>query len=393
MLCNHYSQSITSFNNKKSSYAMNSSVDRVPSSSSWYQHSNKKFSPKNDDDNFFDDTTTTCNYSNSRSRQHNSNNNVIIYHNYNDTNDTNYSHDINPFTNNCNNSMFINGTGGTGTCTRNRPLAVRRSSWLLTDNSNEIMESSWNHHQNDPPTRFPTSKTLLAEYEYTTNFKNYNHNNGTFNSNKKSSTSSVSLSVLTPIISNTTASIQNNCRRASIGISMDDIETLLLDSKSKSSTTETNTEKSVIPLKRTSLSNLYNNYNNNNINGSINPLDSKSPFFSVTFAEKYQSYLQSLVTLMEKSSQSRLEYEVIKKQLVDCNTTYTGGYNSLSSIDHDNQNTRTLTCSHGKKDSQYIPIKSKKTLKRNSLSFRRMSLSHRRSLSLKFCTPEMIFGE
>ncbi len=335
-MCNLYSQSITSFDNNKSSYAIiNSSVDLVPSSSSRY--SNKKISPKNDD-NFFDDTTT-CNYSNSRSRQHNSNSNVIIHHNYNDTNGTNYYDDINRFTNNHNNSMSITGTG---------TLVAHRSSWLFPD-SNDIMES---------------------EYKYTTN---YNNDNGTLNSKKKSSTSSVSLSALTPVISNTTAYNQNNCRRASI--SMDDIETLLLDSNS--STKEKNMEKSIIPLKRTSLSNLN---NHNNINDSINPLDSKSPFFSVTFAEKYQSYLQSLVTLMEKSSQSRLEYEVIKKQLVDCNATYTG-------VKSDNQDI------HGKKDYQYIPIKSNKTLKRNSLSFRRMSLSHRRSLSLKFCTPEMIFGD
>jgi hypothetical protein len=48
---------------------------------------------------------------------------------------------------------------------------------------------------------------------------------------------------------------------------------------------------------------------------SLNPLDSKSPFFDLSFALKYETNLKSLVGLMEQTSESRKAYDQVKKQL------------------------------------------------------------------------------
>jgi len=118
----------------------------------------------------------------------------------------------------------------------------------------------------------------------------------------------------------------------------------------------------------------------------INPLDSKSPFYSHTFAQQYERYLKSLLGHMEQSSQSRHGYQDAKKHISKVR-------DELSQIAHFD--------SVGPKiqkqgSSKSIPTKSRNSfMKKNSYRNNDVNSNYdrqRRSLSLTFVTPEMIFG-
>lgn len=152
--------------------------------------------------------------------------------------------------------------------------------------------------------------------------------------------------------------------------------------------------------------------NNNNSYSSptytIDPLNEKDPFFSISFAEKYQIYLKSLTSLMEKSSKSRKALEEIKRK------SFTNGIN-------DNEQAQKLQQQQQQQPTlPYIQIKSKRrklnkkfhknmdcvptesnnrgSMEKNTNQIRVMQRersscsNHMRSLSLTLCTPDMIFG-
>ena len=122
----------------------------------------------------------------------------------------------------------------------------------------------------------------------------------------------------------------------------------------------------------------------------LNPLDTESPFYSDSFAKEYKLLLNSLVRKMDQSSRSRKGFEEVKRQLNQI---------KMNQLDLCSTGVYPLNISQGQPIS-YADIKatrrriSKKSSKKSKLmkKVQHNKYQHRRSLSLKFCTPEMIFG-
>lgn len=157
-----------------------------------------------------------------------------------------------------------------------------------------------------------------------------------------------------------------------------------------------------------------------NTTSDVNPFDSNSPFFSLTFAEEYQIYLKSLVALMEKSSESRKFIREIKHHFLDHNNHHkhnldinhnteqapgcsgTDQYRSFydtTSIEkqypYQQYEERSLLPYVDNQVEQERHIEkqhNKKTIKKRKSFVKKKSMRQRRSLSLKFCTPDMFFG-
>ena len=158
-----------------------------------------------------------------------------------------------------------------------------------------------------------------------------------------------------------------------------------------------------------------------NTTSDVNPFDSNSPFFSLTFAEEYQIYLKSLVALMEKSSESRKLIRETKHHFLDHNnhhkhnldtnhnnreqapgcsgTDQYRSYYDTTSIEkqypYQQYEERSLLPYVDNQVEQERHIEkqhNKKTIKKRKSFVKKKSMRQRRSLSLKFCTPDMFFG-
>lgn len=102
----------------------------------------------------------------------------------------------------------------------------------------------------------------------------------------------------------------------------------------------------------------------------IEPLNTKSPLFSAEFAVRYVANLQSLVGCMDKSATSRKRVEKLKAEMLSSSSP---------------QEQEFVQVQHKRK-------RSTETSTYTSMSHKRTKSMHRRSLSLKFVTPESIFG-
>lgn len=143
------------------------------------------------------------------------------------------------------------------------------------------------------------------------------------------------------------------------------------------------------PEIETSLSSTY-HYQQPKAPSKINPLDNQSPFYSDRFAKEYKHLFNSLVRRMDQSSKSRIGFEEVKRQL---------NQNKMNQINLSSTGVDPLNASQGQPIS-YADIKAtrrrttKKPCNKSKLLKKKQynKHQHRRSLSLKFCTPEMIFG-
>lgn len=160
----------------------------------------------------------------------------------------------------------------------------------------------------------------------------------------------------------------------------------------------------------------------------INPLDEKSPFYSESFANEYKNSLHTLLRKMARSSQSRLGFEEVKRQLnsyelkqleqkVQQNdpfrsfsyalqqqqqhTNYNSNWDNLTSNVHSNRLHVETNCQNSYYNNRenhsisYAAIKAtrRRSSKKVEKKKQQRKFTHRRSLSLKGgCTPEMIFG-
>jgi hypothetical protein len=193
------------------------------------------------------------------------------------------------------------------------------------------------------------------------------------------------------------SSVIPSSRRSSLGVSFDDIETILnIDLNNNTPKNDSGNGTIPIPYQRvdeqnrdtrnhntsfdlrpsSSSSFTSPNHNGISITDAIDPLDSESPCFSIKFAEEYQRRLKILVNRMGQTSLSRQGLEELRLQMAKEN----------GQIFHQDDIIET-------KSVRKSPVKPKRKVCIPTKSNRKtMEKNHRRSLSLKFCTPEMIFG-
>ncbi len=133
------------------------------------------------------------------------------------------------------------------------------------------------------------------------------------------------------------------------------------------------------------------------------PFDTQSPFYSASFAQAYQQSLESLLQKMDQSSKSRKGFEEVKRQLHQVERKSQTCHQQLQqhqlhSLSHPDSDYVSNVNNHQSHPFSYADIKatrrrsSKKTNKEVIKKKQYKKHTHRRSLSLKCCTPEMIFG-